>query len=150
MTPGCVNDFQSWITVRKQKNLYHDFLSRFVWAVIITISSLSCDREFTDCRLQTCFVQSPNFPGVYPRNRRCLYHVSTRQPFIKVSPRMICYNRNYQFVCHDLTTNYYLSLGFSFLLKTESSMSTANDVTITLCVLFDPSGKNIVLTTISG
>nr|CAH0112384.1 unnamed protein product [Daphnia galeata] len=50
----------------------------------MTPGSLSCDREFTDCRLQTCFVQSPNFPGVYPRNRRCLYHVSTRQPFIKL------------------------------------------------------------------
>ena len=48
-------------------------------------SSLSCDREFSDCRQQTCFVQSPNYPGVYPRNRRCLYHISTRQPFIKVT-----------------------------------------------------------------
>ena len=49
--------------------------------------SLSCDREFSDCRQQTCFVQSPNYPGVYPRNRRCLYHISTRQPFIKVKRR---------------------------------------------------------------
>lgn len=132
---------------------YHDFLPfigcKIVWAVI-TISSLSCDREFTDCRLQTCFVQSPNFPGVYPRNRRCLYHVSTRQPFIKVSLNDLLLRSNrIQFVQHDLTANYYVT-GCSFSQKTASSMSTANDATITSCVLYDPSEKNIVLTTISG
>lgn len=43
-----------------------------------------CERVFRDCRLQTCYVQSPAYPGVYPRNLHCRYHLNTRLPFIKL------------------------------------------------------------------
>lgn len=105
---------------------------------------MSCDREFTDCRLQTCFVQSPNFPGVYPRNRRCLYHVSTRQPFIKVNHvRLIIYN-------HPKNANEESICRCSFSLKTESSTLTAKDATITSCAPSDLLAKKLALTILSG
>lgn len=116
MTPGCVHsisyiDFQSSEIVPLGVNYY---LLTYLWHSILgllgEVSSLSCDREFTDCRLQTCFVQSPNFPGVYPRNRRCLYHVSTRQPFIKVNHvRLIIYNQHPQKM---LTRKVYVVVAF--------------------------------------
>ncbi|VVC86579.1 unnamed protein product, partial [Leptidea sinapis] len=37
-----------------------------------------CERVFRDCRLQTCYVQSAAYPGVYPRNLHC------RLPYIKL------------------------------------------------------------------
>lgn len=43
-----------------------------------------CERIFRDCRLQTCYVQSPAYPGVYPRNLHCRYYLNTRLPFIKL------------------------------------------------------------------
>ena len=43
-----------------------------------------CEREFRDCRLQTCYVQSPAYPGFYPRALKCRYRLHTRQPFIKL------------------------------------------------------------------
>uniref|UniRef100_A0A1B6LN30 CUB domain-containing protein n=1 Tax=Graphocephala atropunctata TaxID=36148 RepID=A0A1B6LN30_9HEMI len=43
-----------------------------------------CERVFKDCRLQTCYVQSPAYPGVYPRHLQCSYHLNTRLPFIKL------------------------------------------------------------------
>ncbi|XP_019867043.1 uncharacterized protein LOC109596034 [Aethina tumida] len=43
-----------------------------------------CERMFRDCRLQTCYVQSPAYPGVYPRNLHCRYYLNTRLPFIKL------------------------------------------------------------------
>ncbi|XP_059622323.1 uncharacterized protein LOC132265607 [Phlebotomus argentipes] len=43
-----------------------------------------CEREFRDCRLQTCYVQSPAYPGLYPRALKCRYRLHTRQPFIKL------------------------------------------------------------------
>ncbi|XP_075231166.1 cubilin-like [Lycorma delicatula] len=39
---------------------------------------------FRDCRLQTCYVQSPAYPGIYPRHLHCSYHLNTRLPFIKL------------------------------------------------------------------
>ncbi|KAK3880591.1 hypothetical protein Pcinc_014912 [Petrolisthes cinctipes] len=39
-----------------------------------------CERVFTDCKLQSCFVQSPG----YPRNLHCKYYLNTRMPFIKL------------------------------------------------------------------
>ncbi|XP_054720030.1 cubilin-like [Uloborus diversus] len=38
-----------------------------------------CDRTFQECAPGRCFVQSPGFPGIYPRNLRCRYRVSVRQ-----------------------------------------------------------------------
>lgn len=43
-----------------------------------------CERIFRDCRLQTCYVQSPAYPGVYPRHLNCRYYLNTRLPFIKL------------------------------------------------------------------
>ncbi|KAJ8729869.1 hypothetical protein PYW07_016907 [Mythimna separata] len=43
-----------------------------------------CERVFRDCRLQTCYVQSAAYPGVYPRNLHCRYHLNTRLPYIKL------------------------------------------------------------------
>lgn len=43
-----------------------------------------CERVFNDCKLQTCYVQSPAYPGIYPRALHCKYRLNTRQPFIKL------------------------------------------------------------------
>ncbi|XP_012269853.2 cubilin-like [Athalia rosae] len=43
-----------------------------------------CERVFEDCKLQTCYVQSPAYPGVYPRALHCKYRLNTRLPFIKL------------------------------------------------------------------
>ncbi|XP_001946071.2 uncharacterized protein LOC100161930 [Acyrthosiphon pisum] len=43
-----------------------------------------CDRTFKECRLQTCYVQSPAYPGVYPRNLKCNYWLNTKNPFIRL------------------------------------------------------------------
>lgn len=34
-----------------------------------------CSRIFSDCDKKACRLQSPNFPGVYPRNLTCYYAV---------------------------------------------------------------------------
>ncbi|XP_036219322.2 uncharacterized protein [Bactrocera oleae] len=34
-----------------------------------------CSRIFSDCDRKTCRLQSPNFPGIYPRNLTCYYAV---------------------------------------------------------------------------
>ncbi|GAB6021424.1 hypothetical protein CHUAL_004033 [Chamberlinius hualienensis] len=43
-----------------------------------------CDRVFDDCRLGYCYIQSPGYPGVYPRNLRCRYHVTTATRYIRL------------------------------------------------------------------
>ncbi|KZC05700.1 Dorsal-ventral patterning tolloid-like protein 1 [Dufourea novaeangliae] len=43
-----------------------------------------CERVFKDCKLQTCYVQSPAYPGIYPRALHCKYRLNTRLPFIKL------------------------------------------------------------------
>ncbi|XP_015588729.1 uncharacterized protein LOC107264704 [Cephus cinctus] len=43
-----------------------------------------CERVFKDCKLQTCYVQSPAYPGIYPRALHCKYRLNTRLPFIKI------------------------------------------------------------------
>ena len=39
------------------------------------ISGTYCSRIFSDCNEKLCRLQSPNFPGVYPRNLTCYYAV---------------------------------------------------------------------------
>jgi hypothetical protein len=34
-----------------------------------------CSRLFTNCDRKACRLQSPNFPGIYPRNLTCYYAV---------------------------------------------------------------------------
>lgn len=43
-----------------------------------------CDRIFESCRLGTCYIQSPGYPGVYPRNLRCKYYVKTALKHIRL------------------------------------------------------------------
>lgn len=37
-----------------------------------------CDRVLDRCDARPCRVQSPNFPGVYPRNVTCYYRIEQR------------------------------------------------------------------------
>lgn len=39
------------------------------------ISGTYCSRIFSDCDRKNCRLQSPNYPGVYPRNLTCYYAV---------------------------------------------------------------------------
>lgn len=39
------------------------------------IQGTYCSRVFSDCEKRPCRMQSPNFPGVYPRNLTCFYAV---------------------------------------------------------------------------
>lgn len=34
-----------------------------------------CSRIFSNCDKKNCRLQSPNFPGIYPRNLTCYYAV---------------------------------------------------------------------------
>lgn len=43
------------------------------------IGSTYCSRIFNDCSDRTCRLQSPNFPGIYPRNLTCYYAVRQHQ-----------------------------------------------------------------------
>lgn len=52
--------------------------------VLLACSRSYCDRAFVDCRLQTCYVQSPAFPGVTPRGLHCRYRLNTTLPHIKL------------------------------------------------------------------
>ncbi|KAK8752946.1 hypothetical protein OTU49_008390, partial [Cherax quadricarinatus] len=45
-----------------------------------------CDKYFENCDKKNCKIQSPNFPGMYPRNLTCYYHIrQTRVPDGKVA-----------------------------------------------------------------
>ncbi|CAL4122565.1 unnamed protein product [Meganyctiphanes norvegica] len=44
------------------------------------ISNTVCSRIFEDCRARPCRLQSPNFPGLYPRNVTCYYLVKLLLP----------------------------------------------------------------------
>lgn len=39
------------------------------------ISGTHCSRIFSDCDKKACRLQSPNYPGVYPRNLTCYYAI---------------------------------------------------------------------------
>ena len=42
-------------------------------------NAASCARTFSDCVARRCRIQSPNYPGFYPRNTTCAYHVHVRR-----------------------------------------------------------------------
>ncbi|XP_031626059.1 uncharacterized protein LOC116342540 [Contarinia nasturtii] len=39
------------------------------------ISGTHCSRIFSDCDKKACRLQSPNYPGIYPRNLTCYYAI---------------------------------------------------------------------------
>lgn len=41
-----------------------------------------CQRKYHDCSPGRCFVQSPGFPGIYPRNLHCKYHLRVSQSLV--------------------------------------------------------------------
>ena len=41
--------------------------------------STVCDVFFNNCDTTPCYVQSPNFPGMYPRNTTCYYTISQKE-----------------------------------------------------------------------
>ena len=43
-----------------------------------------CETVFQECRSQQCNVQSPGYPGVYPRGVSCRYYISTKSSLIKL------------------------------------------------------------------
>ncbi|XP_054289663.1 uncharacterized protein LOC129004960, partial [Macrosteles quadrilineatus] len=43
------------------------------------IGGTFCSRVFTDCNRKDCRLQSPNFPGVYPRNLTCYYAIRQQE-----------------------------------------------------------------------
>ncbi|KAK4288279.1 hypothetical protein Pmani_038683 [Petrolisthes manimaculis] len=50
------------------------------------IPNTFCDKLYENCNKKNCKVQSPNFPGMYPRNLTCHYHIrQTRVPDGKVA-----------------------------------------------------------------
>lgn len=57
------------------------------------ITGTYCSRIFTDCDRNECRLQSPNFPGLYPRNLTCYYAVrqnpvsSNKHPLISIRQR---------------------------------------------------------------
>ncbi|XP_042859745.1 uncharacterized protein LOC122245815 [Penaeus japonicus] len=45
------------------------------------VTNSFCDKNFENCDKKNCKVQSPNYPGLYPRNLTCYYHIrQTRVP----------------------------------------------------------------------
>lgn len=57
------------------------------------VASTYCDHILEQCDVRTCRIQSPNYPGMYPRNVTCYYRVEVRdsirgkQPLVAVSQR---------------------------------------------------------------
>lgn len=43
------------------------------------VASTYCDRILEQCDVRTCRIQSPNYPGIYPRNITCYYRVEVRE-----------------------------------------------------------------------
>lgn len=43
------------------------------------INGTYCDRIFTRCDQRPCRLQSPNYPGLYPRNATCYYRIEQKR-----------------------------------------------------------------------
>lgn len=46
------------------------------------VANTYCHRLFKDCSPGRCFVQSPAYPGIYPRSLACKYRISVRQSLV--------------------------------------------------------------------
>ncbi|XP_037073714.1 uncharacterized protein LOC119094908 [Pollicipes pollicipes] len=46
----------------------------------IPVYNSFCDFMFDNCDRVRCRIQSPNFPGLYPRNVTCSYHIKHSEP----------------------------------------------------------------------
>lgn len=46
------------------------------------VQNTYCHRLFKDCSPGRCFVQSPAYPGIYPRNLACKYRINVRQSLV--------------------------------------------------------------------
>ncbi|GIY06370.1 uncharacterized protein CEXT_297701 [Caerostris extrusa] len=47
-----------------------------------------CDRTFHGCAPTRCYVQSPGYPGVYPRNLRCRYNLVVTRSVVALAMDM--------------------------------------------------------------
>ncbi|XP_064458808.1 uncharacterized protein LOC135369080 [Ornithodoros turicata] len=48
----------------------------------VPVPNTYCHRTFRDCSPGRCFVQSPGYPGIYPRGLACKYRISVRQSLV--------------------------------------------------------------------
>ncbi|KAL1442587.1 hypothetical protein MTO96_030713 [Rhipicephalus appendiculatus] len=48
----------------------------------VPVPNAYCHRAFRDCAPGRCFVQSPGYPGIYPRNLLCKYRISVRRNLV--------------------------------------------------------------------
>ncbi|KAL3193761.1 hypothetical protein MRX96_000059 [Rhipicephalus microplus] len=48
----------------------------------VRVPNTYCHRAFQDCAPGRCFVQSPGYPGIYPRNLLCKYHINVRRNLV--------------------------------------------------------------------
>ena len=55
----------------------------------LLLKNTVCDRTYDSCDVKRCVIQSPNYPGMYPRNTTCRYTIKqSRQPpekLVKIS-----------------------------------------------------------------
>ncbi|KAG8185167.1 hypothetical protein JTE90_005146 [Oedothorax gibbosus] len=53
-----------------------------------------CDRVFPSCNPKPCLIRSPNFPGLYPRNLTCNYHLKQMQVAHSRSATLVLHQTN--------------------------------------------------------
>ena len=62
-------------------NFAHSFLSPLPPYLLLAFFPHSyCDKKFVDCGAKNCSIQSPGYPGIYPRNITCQYLLMASEP----------------------------------------------------------------------
>lgn len=64
----------------------------------IRSSSSPCHVRFPGCDTKLCYIQSPNFPGLYPRNTTCYYHITQNQAPVGKRALITLYQRRAQLI----------------------------------------------------